>query len=55
MRRWAYDGETPQKVRDVDGHMKWPGKFKLKPITIVKCLPDDVPLYVIKEAVDGGE
>lgn len=39
MRKWAADGEKPEKVKG-----RWPGKFKFMPVTESKIFPDDVPL-----------
>ena len=50
MRRWSFDGEAPKKERNEAGRMVWPYKFKLLPVTMMKCLSDDVPLYAIDEA-----
>lgn len=45
MRRWAFDGEIPQKERNENGRMAWPFKFKLIPVSETRLLPDDVPLF----------
>ena len=45
MRKWAYEGEVPQKIRNENGRMAWPAKFKFLPVTQGKCISDDVPLY----------
>jgi hypothetical protein len=45
MRRWAFDGETPTKVKSENGRWKWPYKFKLLALTQHKILQDDVALY----------
>lgn len=45
MRKWAADGVTPEKVRNENGRLAWPFKFKLVPVSQQKCLPDDVALY----------
>lgn len=45
MRRWHFDGETPKKEKKENGRTAWPYKFKLLPVTVNQCLPDDVPLY----------
>ena len=48
MRKWAFDNEIPQKVKG-----RWPTKFKFLPVTMTRCLPDDVPLFA--EAIRSGE
>jgi hypothetical protein len=53
MRRWAFDGEKPHKVRNENNRMAYPGKFRLLPVTLEKCLPDDVPLYAAADGVEG--
>lgn len=46
IRRWQLDGEREHKVLNPKtGRMGLPFKFKLKPVTLHKCLPDDEPLY----------
>ena len=45
MRRWAFDGEIPQKERKENGWMAWPFKFKLIPVSETQLRPDDVPLF----------
>ena len=45
MRKWAYDGEVPQKERKANGRLAWPFRFKLLPITSTQILDDDVPLF----------
>ena len=45
MRRWFFDGETPNKVRNNAGRLCWPSKFKWLPVTPQRILPDDVPLF----------
>ena len=50
MRKWAFDGEVPAKVKNDAGRWHWPTKFKLMPITENQCLRDDVPLYTTPPA-----
>jgi hypothetical protein len=45
MRKWAADGVIPAKEKKPSGHMAWPKRFKLLPVTAGRCLDDDVPLY----------
>jgi hypothetical protein len=45
-RKWYVDGETPAKERNSNGRMAWPTKFKLLPVTVGKCLADDVHLII---------
>ena len=45
MRRWAFEGVAPRKVRNENGRMAWPFKFKLLPLSERKLLEDDVALY----------
>jgi hypothetical protein len=45
MRRWAFDGEKPSKERNANGRLSWPAKFKLREVTPIQCLPDDIPLF----------
>ena len=49
-RRWHSDGEKPVKVKNENGRWAWPQQFKFLPITLGKCLPDDVPLYAAPPA-----
>lgn len=44
-RKWYLDGEIPQKEKNERGRMVWPLRFKFLPVTVHKCLEDDVPLY----------
>lgn len=44
MRKWAFDGEKPAKVKNEAGRWVWPAKFKMMPVSIAQCFPDDVPL-----------
>ena len=50
MRKWAFDGEVPTKVKNDAGRWHWPTKFKLMPITEIQCLMDDVPVYTTPPA-----
>ena len=50
MRKWAADGITPEKVRNENGRMAWPFKYKLVPVSESKCLPDDVALFASQTA-----
>lgn len=50
LRKWAFDGETPVKERKENGRMAWPDRFKLLPVTEIKLMQDDLPLYTRKEA-----
>jgi acetoin utilization deacetylase AcuC-like enzyme len=45
IRRWALDGEKPEKERNDNGRMVWPVKFKFLPVTQSQCLRDDEPLF----------
>lgn len=47
MRRWAFDGEIPEKTKNDNGRRSWPAKYKFLEVTKIQCLPDDVPLYAI--------
>jgi len=49
MRRWCFDGEEPKKEKRENGKWAWPHKFRLKEVTLHKCLKDDVPLYAPKK------
>jgi hypothetical protein len=53
MRRWAYDNEKPAKQINANGRMAWPAKFKLLPVTKIRCQPDDVPLYATPNPTQG--
>jgi len=51
MRRWAYDGITPERVLNPKtNRMHLPFQFCLHEVTRNKCLPDDVPLYAKEES-----
>lgn len=52
IRKWAFDGEKPEKRLNANNRMAWPGKFKFFPVTQAKILPDDIPLYVAPQAAD---
>lgn len=54
MRRWAFDKETPKKVKNNGGRLVWQLKHKLLPVTEHKCMEDDVPL-VARPASDEVE
>ena len=45
MRRWAYDGEVPAKVRNANNRLVWPHKFTFHEVTAAKLFADDVPLF----------
>lgn len=46
MRKWAFDGEKEYKeVNPRTGRMALARKFLYIPVSIGKCLPDDIPLY----------
>ena len=48
-RRWFVNGETPAKEYNFNGRLAWPVRFKLLPVTGVKCLPDDEPLVKLSD------
>lgn len=49
-RRWSHDGEVPTKVKNENGRMAWPFKFKLLPLTKVMLVKDDEPLCSLTDA-----
>ena len=51
MRKWAFDGETPAKVKNEAGRLAWPLKFKLRAVTESRCLSDDMPLFTAPQPV----
>lgn len=51
MRRWAFEGEQPFKIRsERTGRMKTHPKFGWLEVTRGKILPDDVPLFARESA-----
>lgn len=53
MRKWAFDGEKPQKERKENGRVAWPRKFKFQAVTAFKIFDDDVPLAALATPVAG--
>lgn len=53
MRKWKFDGEEPKKERNESGKMAWPFKFKLHPVTVNRCLNDDIRLYAAPPVTAG--
>lgn len=45
MRRWAYEGRVPEKVKNAKGRWVWPREARFHDVTKVKACADDVPLY----------
>ena len=54
MRKWKFDGEEPKKERNESGKMAWPFKFKLHPVTVNRCLNDDIRLYAAPPVTEHG-
>ncbi|MBV2180939.1 MAG: hypothetical protein KUL86_06845 [Castellaniella sp.] len=55
IRRWAFDGVKPEKVRNENGRLVWSFKHKLRDVTKGKCLDDDVPLYAAPVAAQAQQ
>lgn len=43
-RKWHADGEVPAKVKNENGRMAWPTKFKFLAVTPNRVFPTDVAL-----------
>lgn len=48
MRKWVYDKEQPKKVKNSNGRLAWPFKFKLVPVSERRILKDDVALFTFQ-------
>lgn len=51
MRRWAFDGVKPEKVRNPEtNRMHLPFKFRMYEVTRGQCQDDDVPLVAASDS-----
>lgn len=50
MRKWAFDGVKPAKVKGDNGRWRWPIEMKYQPVTTVHIFDDDVPLFAQQDS-----